>query len=397
MPYRAAAFSIVNAICRLLTRPKSGDSVKHQKKYGPTCLRRRANEQRCATAVSFGMPARDLTVWPVLSPRRSPGSSESLAPPRTPDRRTQTRSTAWCLTGTLTTTSASGWVLLVCTRPAPALHAAARLTLFSQIGIRKGYIHLYADLYTCDLVLASPLGLRVMVGADGDKQRDYDFLSSIEVAIFDQAEAYHMQNVDHLRIIASVMNKIPVTPRNADITRIRQWALEGQGAFFRQTVIFSSVDTPELRALFARGANMVGRITFKNPSPGSVVRVVAPVRQMFYRVACESFAEAASARREFFLKNVITQVTQARRKHVLVFIPSYFDFVALRNTLKDRKISMAQLCEYTSAANVSRARSYFFHGQRAVLLYTERFHYHRRPRIRGLQHIIFVGLPLFPQ
>lgn len=141
-------------------------------------------------------------------------------------------------------------------------------------------MHLYADLYACDIVLASPLGLRMLVGAEGDKKRDYDFLSSIEVAVFDQAEAYHMQNIDHLRTIASVMNKIPVTPRNADITRIRQWSLEGQGSYFRQTAIFSSVATPELRALFARGCNLVGRITFSNPSPGSVVRVVTQVRQV---------------------------------------------------------------------------------------------------------------------
>jgi len=141
-------------------------------------------------------------------------------------------------------------------------------------------VHLYADLYACDIVLASPLGLRMLVGAEGDKKRDYDFLSSIEVAVFDQAEAYHMQNIDHLRTIASVMNKIPVTPRNADITRIRQWSLEGKGSYSRQTAIFSSVATPELRALFARGCNLVGRITFSKPSPGSVVRVVTQVRQV---------------------------------------------------------------------------------------------------------------------
>jgi len=33
VPYRSAGYSIANSICRLMTRPKSGDSVKHQKKY----------------------------------------------------------------------------------------------------------------------------------------------------------------------------------------------------------------------------------------------------------------------------------------------------------------------------------------------------------------------------
>lgn len=41
--------------------------------------------------------------------------------------------------------------------------------------------------------MASPLGLRLIIGAEGEAQRDYDFLSSIEVLILDQAEVFLMQ------------------------------------------------------------------------------------------------------------------------------------------------------------------------------------------------------------
>ena len=39
----------------------------------------------------------------------------------------------------------------------------------------------------------------------------------------------------------------------------------------------------------------------------------------------------------------------------------------------------------------------FFHGKRHILLYTERFHFFRRYRIKGIRHVIFYGLPLYPQ
>ena len=268
------------------------------------------------------------------------------------------------------------------------------------VGVRRTYLHLYADLHDkADIIVASPLGLRVLVGAEGDSVRDWDFLSAIEVAVFDQAEAYHMQNIEHLRTVLDVINRVPASPRAAtDITRIRQWALDGHAACLRQTLLLTQVESPEFRAAFFRGKNLVGRVQLRPAKiPGHARSVVAPVRQGFYRVHADTFAEAAAARRRYFLDEVLPQITRAKRTHVLVFIPSYFDFVALRNEARSRRVSLAQLCEYTEPANVTRARSQFFHGERAVLLYTERFHYHVRPRIRRLRHVVFLAPPLFPQ
>lgn len=52
---------------------------------------------------------------------------------------------------------------------------------------------MYADFYSSDVIIASPLGLRLVVGAEGDKKRDFDFLASVEVLILDQAEVFLMQ------------------------------------------------------------------------------------------------------------------------------------------------------------------------------------------------------------
>lgn len=55
------------------------------------------------------------------------------------------------------------------------------------------FFQLYADFYSSDIIVASPLGLRMIVGAEGEAERDYDFLASIEVLILDQTEIFLMQ------------------------------------------------------------------------------------------------------------------------------------------------------------------------------------------------------------
>lgn len=69
----------------------------------------------------------------------------------------------------------------------------------------------------------------------------------------------------------------------------------------------------------------------------------------------------------------------------LIFVRSYFDFVRLRNLLKEEGASFVGLCEYTKHSDVSRGRSNFFHGRRRIMLYTERAHFYHRYRLRGIK------------
>ncbi|EFJ41396.1 hypothetical protein VOLCADRAFT_68308 [Volvox carteri f. nagariensis] len=86
--------------------------------------------------------------------------------------------------------------------------------------------------------------------------------------------------------------------------------------------------------------------------------------------------------------------TKLKFAGLLIFIPSYYDFVRLRNALKaDDSAEFATVSEYSRNAEVTRARARFYHGQRRVLLYTERAHFYHRYRIRGIQDVIFYGLP----
>lgn len=56
---------------------------------------------------------------------------------------------------------------------------------------------MFADFYSSDIIIASPLGLRLIVGAEGESERDFDFLSSIEILILDQVEIFLMQVSSH--------------------------------------------------------------------------------------------------------------------------------------------------------------------------------------------------------
>ena len=65
-------------------------------------------------------------------------------------------------------------------------------------------------------------------------------------------------------------------------------------------------------------------------------------------------------------------------KQTAIFVPSYFDFVRVRNHMKRAELSHCLLSEYTKTSQVSRCRTEFYHKQKHFLLYTERLHFFRR-------------------
>ena len=69
----------------------------------------------------------------------------------------------------------------------------------------------------------------------------------------------------------------------------------------------------------------------------------------------------------------------------LIFARSYFDFVRLRNFLREEGASFVGLCEYTKHSDVLRGRSNFFHGRQRIMLYTERAHFYHRYKLRGVK------------
>lgn len=57
------------------------------------------------------------------------------------------------------------------------------------IGLAKKSLKLYTKFSEADILLCSPLGLRMVIGDETEEKREYDFLASIEVLIIDKVRS----------------------------------------------------------------------------------------------------------------------------------------------------------------------------------------------------------------
>lgn len=69
----------------------------------------------------------------------------------------------------------------------------------------------------------------------------------------------------------------------------------------------------------------------------------------------------------------------------LVFVPSYFDYVRLRNFMQANNVTFAGMNEYASHSELARGRSYFADGRARVALLTERCLFYHHMRLSNIQ------------
>lgn len=258
-----------------------------------------------------------------------------------------------------------------------------------------------SKLMECDMLIASPLGLKMAA----ERENSTDLLSSIEILIVDGADVMNMQNWDHVQFVFKNLNAIPASPHGCDFSRVKPWYLDGNAKLLRQTLLLSRYDMPEARALLHRMCHNVAGKRRSDAAPtlqGVLERVRPGVRQMFERIdvdakgaSGESAADESDVRLDWFVKKTIPALQRAAtsRSQVLVVIPSYFDFVRVTNHLRKSNASYAALSEYSSNAEIGRARTLFFKGKKDMLVVTERFHFYRRYRLRGAKTVVFYTLP----
>lgn len=274
------------------------------------------------------------------------------------------------------------------------------------ISFRHGKtMKLYSGFYNSDIIVASPLGLRLAV--DEKEQGAFDYLSSLELVIVDQSDIMLMQNFEHVEWLFARMSQLPSKPREEiDFSRVRQYFLNRQAKYFRQTVFLSSALNVDLNALFNRQCvNAFGRYKIRpNYSDGSIAKIIAgtaSLRQVFFRLSPPSVEEVDDTRFEYFTKQVWEHLSGTNMDGTLIIAPSYFDYLRLqkffREIVQHSDVNVVAVSEYTKETRGIKYRKHFYTGRAQILLITERYHFYKRIRIRGIKSLIWYAPPLYPQ
>lgn len=256
-------------------------------------------------------------------------------------------------------------------------------------------IKLYSDFSSSDMIVASPVRLIGKIWeAQKYKDKDVDYLSSIEVLIVDHADVIAMQNWSNVNTVVEELNHIPSKVPGTDIMRVREWYLDGYARSYRQTIILGYYSNPDINGLFNHHCmNYQGKVKLLCEYKGVLPKVLLQVRQIYERFDVDSIVDADGARFEYFVNKIFPRIKDSVQGGVMLFISSYFEFVRIRNFLKSQEASFCLLGEYTEQSDISRARVWFFEGRRKIMLYTERAHFYYRYKIRGIHNLIIYSLP----
>jgi U3 small nucleolar RNA-associated protein 25 len=263
-------------------------------------------------------------------------------------------------------------------------------------------IRLNSDFYHSDLIVASPLGLRLAMEKVDSEERvlsEWDFLSSVEVIYVHQADVLMMQNWDHVEYVLKYCNKIPRENRGADFNRIRPYFLDDLAQSHRQIIISSYFHDPCMKALFRQFSHSAAGsvVVRKDWREGSIAQVVSRVGQVFNIVPTASFLTQDNDRFSYFCKTVLSPILLSKQSHTLIVAASYIDFVKIRNELMRREANAAYVSEYSRDSEISRGRSKFFQGRNDILLYSGRAHFFRLTHFIHTSNVycIYFGLNLF--
>ncbi|CUM67495.1 uncharacterized protein PRCAT00005192001 [Priceomyces carsonii] len=276
---------------------------------------------------------------------------------------------------------------------------------FFCIGIKftRKTLKLYSSFYSSDIILASPIGLTMILENPDKKKRQYDFLSSIEILIVDRAHQIEMQNWDHVNTVLKYLNKVPKDFHGADFSRIRMWSINDRAKFLRQTLVFTEYATPStMSVVSSKSYNLAGKLKFRKvfDSKSCIMNSIGlKVKQIFQRFECPSPVEDPEARFKFFINSILPSLMKSVSYDdgLLIFIPSYYDYLRVKNFLKtSTKYDFGSIDEYSSQSKLSKTRHQFLSGKIKILLYTERLHYFRRFELAGVKNMLLYGLPSNP-
>ncbi|CAJ0943208.1 unnamed protein product, partial [Mesorhabditis belari] len=246
------------------------------------------------------------------------------------------------------------------------------------VAISKKELKLYSPFSKSDIILCSPLGLRMIL--NGDQGDESQFISSIQIVVADKCDVLLQQNWEHVITIFKWLNKKP-KQIEADIRRVRTLYLDGTAAHYCQTLLFGDYQHEQFTSLSLKHSlSHCGLVLHYPTVEGVLDKVNIPICQELHRINVKNAEESSDARFQYFKDKLLGKLEM----HTMIFIPS-------RNVE-----SFVQCHEYAPDNKISRARDLFYHGKKKLLLVTERFHFFKRFHLRGAKNILFYQLPNDP-
>ncbi|CBY41721.1 unnamed protein product, partial [Oikopleura dioica] len=251
-----------------------------------------------------------------------------------------------------------------------------------------------------DVIIASPLGLKRVIGDDSeDKKKEHDFLSSIEIVVVEHADYILMQNFTHLLHIFKNLNLMPKKAHDCDFGRVKLWSAEGHSKYYRQTILLSHTPNLNFSAIMSKLCfNYRGSAECQLPETASSLalkNVALPIPQIFRKVDGANMSEVLENRYKIFMK-IMNEISRAKITNVLVYIPNSLHFYVLREKLTESKIEHVCLTEETATGRSKTAKKMFESGERPILIFTERRHFFHRVTQRKVSRVIFFAPPSFP-
>ncbi|GMT18822.1 hypothetical protein PFISCL1PPCAC_10119, partial [Pristionchus fissidentatus] len=257
------------------------------------------------------------------------------------------------------------------------------------VALSRKSLKLYTPFDKSDILICSPIGLRMIIG--GDSGKESHLLASMQLVVVDEADILLQQNWEHLPLIFSTLHS-PPNKINTDVSRVRTQYLDGFASCLSQTLLFSAHRHELFTALSMGNSNHRGMISFRPPSEGLLTQIELRLCQELHSIKCDDPASQSDARFNFFKEKICPTLSM----HTAIFISSYYDYVRVRNQMKKDTESFVQCHEYAPLNKITRARDLFYHGEKKLMLITERFHHFNRVNIRKMQKIVFYQPPSRP-
>ena len=286
-----------------------------------------------------------------------------------------------------------------------------------QICFFENKMKLYTPFDESDIIIASPLGLKLAKPGDKDKSfknsKVYDFLSSIEIFLMDFSEVFIYQNLEHLNEILSFLNKQPKNNQNiVDINRIKDNYANNYGEYLRQNIIISQFKCLDIDvAINDICKNINGKILLDGPYENQIDLIKNEFAEKYkflnssnYEIRYEfkilrDFKDKEDFEEKFnyFTKNIWQNLYESFEKHTIIFVASTFDYMILKSFFKKKSKSVCFISEDTDKRDWQRNRLFFEQGKYKFLLYDERAHFYKKINLKFAKNIFFYSLPEDPK